>query len=64
MRRYARVIRNTVSPEVAEALGPPEVVAADVASLQAKHSRECSLERPWTTFDKAVKGCSCPVEPV
>jgi integrase len=35
-----------------------------VASLQAKHGRECALERPWTTFEKAVRGCSCPAGPV
>ena len=32
-----------------------------MASLQARHSRSCSLGRPWTTFAEATKqkGCTC-----
>jgi integrase len=35
-----------------------------VASLQAKHSRRCALERPWTPFDETIGGCTCPDGPV
>lgn len=34
-----------------------------MASLQAKHSRLCALGRPWTTFDQALVGCTCPAGP-
>ena len=34
-----------------------------MASLQAKHSRRCALTRPWTSFDQAVSGCTCPEGP-
>jgi integrase len=34
-----------------------------VASLQAKHSRRCALGPRWTSFDKAVAGCTCPDGP-
>lgn len=32
-----------------------------MASLQARHSRSCSLGRPWTTYAEATKqqGCTC-----
>src|SRR5438093_4458469 len=32
-----------------------------MASLQARHSRTCKLNRPWTTFTDATKqkGCTC-----
>jgi len=36
----------------------------DVPSLQAKHSRQCALDRPWTPFKGTTKGCSCPQGPV
>lgn len=34
-----------------------------MASLQAKHCRRCALGRPWTTFDRALAGCTCPAGP-
>jgi integrase len=34
-----------------------------MASLQAKHSRDCALGRAWTPFDVAVQGCNCPNGP-
>jgi integrase len=34
-----------------------------VASLQARHSRGCSSGRAWTTFAKALAGCTCPDGP-
>jgi integrase len=34
-----------------------------VPSLQAKHSQRCALGRPWTTFDQALVGCTCPAGP-
>jgi len=34
-----------------------------MASLQAKHSRRCALTRPWTPFDQALSGCTCPEGP-
>jgi len=30
-----------------------------MASLQARHSRGCAIEKPWTTFETAVDGCTC-----
>lgn len=33
-------------------------------SLQAKHTRNCALGRPWTPFAAAVDGCTCPTGPV
>lgn len=35
-----------------------------MASLQAKHSRQCALARTWTPFRDAVSGCTCPQGPV
>jgi hypothetical protein len=35
-----------------------------MASLQAKHSARCALDRPWTAFDQAVAGCTCPDGPI
>jgi len=35
-----------------------------MASLQAKHSTRCALDRPWTPFDEAVAGCTCPDGPI
>jgi integrase len=35
-----------------------------VASLQAKHARNCSLGKPWTSFTDAAGGCSCPQGPL
>jgi integrase len=35
-----------------------------MASLQAKHSRQCALERAWTPFKEASVGCTCPQGPV
>jgi integrase len=35
-----------------------------VASLQAKHSTRCALGRPWTPFDRAAVGCTCPQGPI
>lgn len=35
-----------------------------MASLQAKHSRLCSLRRPWTPFEQSVAGCTCPDGPI
>jgi integrase len=35
-----------------------------VASLQAKHSRNCGLARAWTPFRDAVDGCTCERGPV
>ena len=35
-----------------------------VASLQAKHSRACALERAWTRFTTADDGCTCPQGPL
>lgn len=40
-----------------------------MASLQARHSRECAragIKRPWTTFDEATKakGCICDPGPM
>lgn len=30
-----------------------------MASLQARHSRTCGVDRPWTTYAKATEGCTC-----
>jgi integrase len=30
-----------------------------MASLQARHSRTCALEKPWTPFERASEGCTC-----
>jgi integrase len=30
-----------------------------MASLQARHQRDCALDRPWTTFADAKTGCTC-----
>jgi integrase len=35
-----------------------------VSSLQAKHSRQCALKRPWTSFARAISGCTCPDGPL
>jgi integrase len=35
-----------------------------VASLQAKHSRNCGQSRPWTPFGIALVGCTCPQGPL
>jgi hypothetical protein len=35
-----------------------------VASLQAKHSRQCALGKAWTPFREASAGCTCPQGPV
>ena len=32
-------------------------------SLQANHSRQCALGRPWTRFDETTVGCTCPDGP-
>jgi integrase len=32
-------------------------------SLQARHSRACATGRPWTTFERALDGCTCPAGP-
>jgi integrase len=32
-------------------------------SLHAKHSRHCALGHAWTTFDQALRDCSCPDGP-
>ena len=34
-----------------------------MASLQARHSRSCVLGKPWTPFERAAEGCSCPGGP-
>jgi len=34
-----------------------------VASLQAKHRGLCALGKPWTTFEAATDGCTCPQGP-
>lgn len=34
-----------------------------MASIQARHSRTCPLY-PWTPFDKATEGCTCPKGPL
>lgn len=34
-----------------------------MASLQARHSRDCSLRRPWTTFEAAASGRGCTCNP-
>jgi integrase len=31
-----------------------------MASLQARHSDHCALERPWTPFAERIDGCTCP----
>src|SRR5881394_303127 len=30
-----------------------------MASLQARHQRNCALGRPWTSFADAQQGCTC-----
>jgi integrase len=35
-----------------------------VASIQARHSRSCALNRPWTTFDDATKDAGCTCQPL
>ena len=35
-----------------------------MASLQARHSRRCGVERAWTSFREATEGCSCPDGPL
>jgi integrase len=35
-----------------------------MASLQARHSRTCGVERAWTSFRGATEGCSCPDGPL
>jgi integrase len=32
-------------------------------SLQANHSRQCALGRPWTPFGETTVGCTCPDGP-
>ena len=34
-----------------------------LASLQAKHVGVCALGKPWTTFEGASAGCTCPKGP-
>jgi integrase len=34
-----------------------------MASLQARHTRACALGRPWTPFQQATEGCTCPGGP-
>jgi integrase len=34
-----------------------------MASLQARHSRSCALGKPWTPYERAGEGCSCPGGP-
>src|SRR6266508_4519856 len=34
-----------------------------MASLQARHSRSCALGKPWTPFERAGDGCTCPGGP-
>ena len=34
-----------------------------MASLQARHSRKCATNKPWTTLDNIV-GCTCPRGPL
>lgn len=34
-----------------------------MASLQARHRRSCALGKPWTPFERAAEGCSCPGGP-
>jgi len=34
-----------------------------MASLQARHSRSCALGKPWTPFERAGEGCTCPGGP-
>src|SRR5687768_6272315 len=33
-------------------------------SIQARHSRTCAIERPWTTFAEAADGCTCRKGPL
>jgi integrase len=35
-----------------------------VASLQARHSRSCKIDRPWTPFDQATKAAGCTCTPM
>jgi len=35
-----------------------------VASLQAKHSRNCAQGRAWTPFEAAMAGCTCASGPL
>ena len=30
-----------------------------MASIQARHTRACALDRPWTSFAEAAEGCTC-----
>ncbi len=34
-----------------------------MASLQARHRRDCALGKPWTPFERALAGCTCPGGP-
>lgn len=34
-----------------------------MASIQARHNRLCALGKPWTPFDRAGDGCTCPGGP-
>lgn len=34
-----------------------------MASLQARHRRTCALGKPWTPFERALDGCTCPGGP-
>ena len=34
-----------------------------MASIQARHARDCSIGKPWTPFAAASQGCSCPGGP-
>lgn len=34
-----------------------------MASLQARHARSCALGKPWTPFQQAARGCTCPGGP-
>ena len=35
-----------------------------MASIQAKHSRQCALGRSWTPFEQATAGCTCVQGPI
>jgi integrase len=34
-----------------------------MASLHANHTRSCALGRAWTSFERAMDGCTCPEGP-
>src|SRR5262245_13140681 len=35
-----------------------------MSSVQAKHSRRCALGNTWSSFDRALAGCTCPDGPL